>query len=156
MMLRLENDVELSVHVDDPVPRMRHSVTGPIVWPGSVIWNDAMSPEPACVMVSGTPPIVTVPVRAPPVFAGTVMVTVPAPLPEAPLAIVRNESVVVAVHAHAELLLETVAVTVPPVAATLLVVLDTPTAQFAGAFGGSCVKLMVVEPIVIDALRTGP
>src|SRR4051812_30906976 len=100
--------------------------------------------------------MVTVPLRAPPVFAGRVMATVPFPLPEAPLETVMNDELLTAVHAHALLALATFTDTVPPVALALTVGEDSVTAQLAGAFGDSWVKLIAVLPIAIDALRAGP
>src|ERR1041384_4124327 len=82
-MLFFEKEVDRSVHVVEPVPRMRHSVTGPAVWAGSSSSNDAMRPDPACEIGNVMPPIVTLPVRAPPPLAAAVIVTVPLPLPEA-------------------------------------------------------------------------
>jgi hypothetical protein len=102
------------------------------------------------------PPIVTVPVRAPPVLAAAVIVAVPLPLPDAPLAIVRNESLLTAVHAHDELVLETVAVTLPPLAGAVALTDDRVIAHVAGAFGDSCVKLTTAPPTAIDPLRDAP
>lgn len=63
-------------------------------------------------------PIVSVPVRAAPVFAAAVNVTVPLPVPEAPAATVSHAAFAVAVHAH--VLADAVTATEPgpPVSAT--------------------------------------
>jgi hypothetical protein len=52
-------------------------------------------------IVNVWPPIVTVPVRAAPVFVATDSATVPLPVPEPPLVIVIHETFGVAVHAQA-------------------------------------------------------
>jgi len=94
-------------------------------------------PEAGCVTVKVRPPIVTVPVRAPPVLAAALIVTVPLPLPEAPLAIVRKELLLTAVHEQADVLLETVAVTLPPPAGAAALGDANVIAHVAGAFGAS-------------------
>jgi len=66
----------------------------------------------ACVTVNVDPAIVSVPVRAPPVFAATVNVTVPLPVPLAPLAIVIQLALLLAVHVQPDCV---VTVTGPPV-----------------------------------------
>src|ERR1044072_8253162 len=66
----------------------------------------------ACVTVNVDPAIVSVPVRAPPVFAATVNVTVPVPVRLRPLVVVVQLPLLVAVHAQ---LACVVTVTGPPV-----------------------------------------
>src|ERR1043165_6457828 len=66
----------------------------------------------ACVTVNVEPAIVSVPVRAPPVFAATVNVTVPVPVRVAPLVIVIQLTLLAAVHAQPDCV---VTVTGPPV-----------------------------------------
>ena len=63
------------------------------------------------------PATVTVPLRAPPVFADTEYATVPLPVPLPPLVIVIQLSFAVAVQAH-ELPAETAIVPLPPDAAS--------------------------------------
>ncbi len=120
--------------------------------------NEATRPEPAWVTLNATPPIVTVPLREPPVFAGAVMVTVPLPVPDAGETVANADAdeSATAVHAHAEFELVTVTVAVLAVAARLALVGESVTVHVAGAFGDSCVKLMAVPPIVTDPLRAGP
>ena len=111
---------------------------------------------PDCVTVSVMPPTVIVPVRVPAEFAAAVIVTVPLPLPAAPLAIVRNELLLAAVHAHAGLAETTFNEMLPPALGKL-----TPCGgnalsvipHVAGAFGDSCVNAITELPIVIDPLR---
>jgi hypothetical protein len=55
---------------------------------------------PACVTVCVCVPMLMAPVRAPPVFAATVNVTLPLPVADAPPVIVIHGADVVAVHAH--------------------------------------------------------
>jgi hypothetical protein len=56
---------------------------------------------PACVTVNVRPATVSVPMRWPvPVFGATVKATLPAPLPDAPLVIVIQAALLVAVHAQ--------------------------------------------------------
>jgi hypothetical protein len=70
----------------------------------------------AWLTVNVKPAIDSVPLRAPPVFAAMLTVTVPLPIPLAPLAIVSHPSVAVAVH---EQFAVTLIVVVPASAATL-------------------------------------
>jgi len=81
--------------------RIRHSVVGedPLV-PGSVNWNPAEAEAPAWVTVNVCPAIVTVPVLDGPGLSGIAMNTLPLPIPLAPVRIVMNGEVVLAVHAH--------------------------------------------------------
>jgi hypothetical protein len=65
--------------------------------------------------------MVTVPVRAPPVLAAIVMVTLPLPVPLLPDVTVTNDALLTAVHAAAQKV-ETVMVVVPPLASALTVV----------------------------------
>ena len=51
-----------------------------------------------CEMVNDVPPMASVAVRDAPLFAATVKFTVPLPLPDAPLVIVTNVALLVAVH----------------------------------------------------------
>ena len=62
------------------------------------------------------PAIVAVPLRIAPVFAATLKVTDPLPVPDAPLDTVIQETLLAAVHEH-QLAVETAIVAVPPVAA---------------------------------------
>ena len=59
-----------------------------------------LQPE-LCVTVNVRPAIVSVPLRAGPVVEATLNCTVPFPLPEAPLLIVIQAALLVAVHSHA-------------------------------------------------------
>ncbi len=81
--------------------RIRHSVVGedPLV-AGSVSWKVAESEAPTCVTVNVCPAIVTVPVLGGPALSGMAMNTLPLPIPLAPVRIVMNGEVVLAVHAH--------------------------------------------------------
>jgi hypothetical protein len=71
-----------------------------------------------CVTVNVWPPIVSVPVRAAPVFAAALNVTDPLPVPAAPAVIVIHVALLVAVHAHAACVV-TATFPVPPPAATV-------------------------------------
>jgi hypothetical protein len=55
---------------------------------------------PCCVMVIAVPVIVSVAVRATPVFGATANCTVPLPAPDAPCETVRKLALLVAVHVH--------------------------------------------------------
>jgi hypothetical protein len=55
---------------------------------------------PPWLTVSSSPPIVTVPLRAAPVFAATFRVTLPLPIPLAPALTVIQDAFDVAVHAQ--------------------------------------------------------
>jgi hypothetical protein len=75
-------------------------------------------PAAACVTVNAPPAIVSVPVRAAPVFAATLNATEPFPVPEAPAVTVIQVALLAAVHPHV-LAADTDTVPVPPAAATL-------------------------------------
>jgi hypothetical protein len=72
---------------------------------------------PSWVTVNVCPAIVSVPVRADPVFAAALKVTDPLPLPDAALVIVSQFALALAVHAH-PLAVVTATVPVPPAAPT--------------------------------------
>src|SRR5438132_11523361 len=78
-----------------PVPPMASTV-----WPFEDRVKTHGGGGAACMMVNGCPAIVSVPVRAPPVFGMTVKVTVPLPDPLAPPVIVTHGSLAEAVHAR--------------------------------------------------------
>jgi hypothetical protein len=82
------------------------------LWLVGLIVNEQ---PPACVAVKVWPAMVNVPVRCGPVFAATENCVVPTPLPLAPLEIVIQATLLVAVHAQ-------------PVAAVTLTKLDPPLA----------------------------
>ena len=67
-------------------------------------------------MVTVWPATVSVPFRAAPVFAATVYVTLPFPVPELPLPIVIQFALLVAVHAHVEEVVTFRFVPLPPAA----------------------------------------
>jgi hypothetical protein len=98
-------DVDRSVQVvaDGGVPllRIRHSVVGedPLVL-GSRRSNDPVAWAPLCDTVNVRPAIVRVPVLAAPGLSVTEMNTLPLPVPLAPLRIVMNDALDVAVHAQ--------------------------------------------------------
>jgi hypothetical protein len=72
----------------------------------------------ACDTVKICPPMVSVPVRAAPVFTATANATAPLPMPDAPLVTVNHGTFAFAVHAH--VFAEAVTATEPeaPVSAT--------------------------------------
>jgi hypothetical protein len=63
------------------------------------------------------PPIAIVPVRAAPVFAATIKLTDPLPVPAAPAVIVIHDALLMAVHAHVPPAVTVIAVPVPPASA---------------------------------------
>lgn len=73
----------------------------------------------ACDTVKVCPAIVTVPVRAAPVFAATVNATAPLPVPDAPPVIVSHATLAVAVQAQELAEAVTVIDPEPPVSPTL-------------------------------------
>jgi hypothetical protein len=73
-----------------------------------------MDQPAACVTVNVLPAIVSVPVRALPVFFDTLKVTVPLPLPEAPVSTVIQESFDVAVQAQPAWVVTAIEGLVPP------------------------------------------
>ena len=64
------------------------------------------------------PPIVSVPLRALPVFAAAVKATVPLPVPDAPLVTVSHGALAVAVHVQLPADAVTAIVPAPPLSAT--------------------------------------
>ena len=72
----------------------------------------------AWVTVNVRPAMVIVPVRAAPVFAATVKLTDPGPVPVAPAVIVIHDgALLMAVHAHVPPAVTVIAVPAPPAAA---------------------------------------
>jgi hypothetical protein len=96
------------------------TATVPVPPPAPIDWLPGAIEETlqsaACVTVNGFPAIVTVALRAAPVFALTEKLTVPVPVPLAPLVIEIHDTSLVAVHAQLALAV-TVTLPVPPPAA---------------------------------------
>jgi hypothetical protein len=105
---------------------------------------------PACVTVKVLPAIVSVPVRGVvAVFAATSKVTVPLPVPVAPVARVIHPALLVAVHAQPVAALTETALPVVPAAATF-----ADADEIVGAHGAAaCVTLNVLPPMVSAAVR---
>jgi hypothetical protein len=70
----------------------------------------------AWVTVNVWPAMVIVPVRAAPVFAATVKLTDPGPVPAAPAVIVIHDALLTAVHAQVPPAVTAIAVPAPPAA----------------------------------------
>ena len=100
-------------------------------------------------MVKLVPAIVSVAVRAAPVLAATVNVTVPAPLPDAPAEIVTNVALLVAVHEHAGRRAVTGTEPVPPAAANDDVVMAPAVTVHDGVVGGVGVVLLFEQAAAI-------
>ena len=81
---------------------------------------------------------VKVPVLAEPVFAATLNVTVPLPVPLAPELIVIHDAPLVAVHGHPPAAETVMGVPAPPAAATVWLVGEM-LALHAGALAAACV-----------------
>jgi hypothetical protein len=99
------------------------------------------------------PAIVSVPVRASPLFAAIVNATVPLPLPDAPLVIEIHEAFDAAVHAQ-PLPAVTATEPLPPLAST-----DWLLGAIAKLHGGgtaACVTVSVSPAIVSVPLRAAP
>jgi len=76
---------------------------------------------PGCVTVTGTPAIVSDPLRSPPVLAAAEKVVVPGPVPDPPPVIAIHGAPLDAVHAHVAADGATVKLPVPPPVATACV-----------------------------------
>ncbi|MCU1386108.1 MAG: hypothetical protein JWL71_4805 [Acidobacteria bacterium] len=77
----------------DPEPPVSEKI-----WPAGAIENVQGGAGAACVTVKVWPPIVSVPARAAPVFAATLKLTVPLPVPDAPPVTVSHPALALAVH----------------------------------------------------------
>jgi hypothetical protein len=77
------------------------------------------APAAACDTVNVLLAIVSVPLRGGPAFAATANVVDPLPMPEAPVATVIHDALLVAVHRHPSCVVTDTGVPAPPVAATL-------------------------------------
>jgi hypothetical protein len=97
------------------------------------------------------PPIVTVPVRALPVFAATDRLTVPLPVPDAPFTIVIHGTCGVVVHPHVVPDAVTAIDTGPPGSPTLC---DVGLIEIVhGGGGAACVTVNARPATVSVALR---
>jgi hypothetical protein len=101
------------------------------------------------------PPMVTVPLRAPPVFAATFNVTVPLPLPVAPLVTVIHVALLVAGRAHP---LGAVTVTLTPVVPAAGTAADVGCSDtvHVGVPAGACWIVTDSSPTVIVPVRPVP
>ena len=109
---------ETAVHAH-PAPALTVVLPSPPAAAMSMVAGDNEKPQgaAACVTVKVWAAIVAVPVRAAPVFCATFSLTVPAPVPEPPDAMVIQGALAAADHAH-EAPVETATVDVPPAAAS--------------------------------------
>jgi hypothetical protein len=105
----------------------------------------------ACDTVKVCPPIVSVPLRAVPVFAATVNATEPLPVPDDPPVIVNHGTLAPAVHPHEPADAVTVTEPGPPVSPTVWAVGAIEIVQGAGA--AACVMLNVRPAATIDPVR---
>src|SRR5439155_1610012 len=104
---------------------------------------------PACVTVKVLPATVSVPVRdVPAVFAAMLNVTLPLPVPAAPVATVIHASLLTAVHAH-PVGAVTVVLPVPPPATTDWLVGEIVSVHVTPAW----VTVALLPPAVIVPLR---
>src|SRR3954453_8742228 len=99
--------------------------------------------------------MVSVPVRAAPVFAAALKTTAPLPVPEAPLAIVSHGAFAPAVHAQEAADAVTAIDPVPPASPTLWVVGPMENVQGGGG-GAACDTVNVCPAIVRVPLRAAP
>jgi hypothetical protein len=111
----------------------------------------------ACDTVNVWPAIVSVPLRAGPVFAATAKAMVPFPVPGVPLLTVSHGAFAVAVHAH--VLLDAVTATdpEPAVSATFWLVGASVNVQGGGGGGGAACDTVNVWPAMVSVpLRAAP
>ena len=103
------------------------------------------------------PPIVTVPERDLPGFAAAAIVTVPLPVPEAPLEIVKNDALLVAVHVQVDPP-ETSTDTLPPPLLAFNVEEDNVIVQLVGATSAAaaCVYCETAPLTAMLAERAAP
>jgi hypothetical protein len=97
--------------------------------------------------------MVRVPVRAPPVFAAALKPTVPVPVPATPDVMLSHGALLVAVHAHA-LVVVTDTVPVPPSTGILWLVGAIEYVQ--GAINAAWLTVKVWPAIVMVPLRAAP
>lgn len=109
----------------------------------------------ACDTVNVWPAMVSVPLRAAPVFAATVNATLPAPVPDAPLVTDSQGAFDPAVHAHDPADGVTATDPVPPVSATFCVV-GAIVNVHGGGGAAACETVNVWPAIVIVPLRAAP
>ena len=106
-------------------------------------------------IVNVCPPIVTVPLRAAPLLAAALIVTLPLPVPLAAVVTVIHGAFDVAVHAHdAAPVTVTVVVAVPPSGA--MVAFDGDRENVHGGGAAVCVTVTVCPPTVIVPDRSPP
>jgi hypothetical protein len=121
----------------------------------------------AWVTVNVWPAMVIVPVRTAAVFAATVKLTDPLPVPAAPAVIVIHDALLTAVHAHVPPAVTVIAVPGPPASAIdslagaiVLVQLGAVGGAGAGGIGGCdascCVMVCVRSAMVTVPVRDGP
>lgn len=98
--------------------------------PGATVNTHPLDTEPACVTVTGKPAMTSTAVRSAPALAVTCAMTVPLPLPGAPLVIVANGALLEAVQLQpAPCTFVTLIAIVAPPEATLMVLGETPKPQ---------------------------
>ena len=116
----------------------------------------------ACVTVNARPAIVSVPVRAAPVLAATLNVTVPLPVPVEPDATVIHSTAVVAVHWHVAPAETVTGVPAPPAAAMFWLVGEIAVLHAGGGEGGAgtltpaCVTVGRWLTTAIEPVRAAP
>ena len=112
---------------------------------------------PPWLTVNGTPEIITVPVRAAPVFGSTLKVAGPLPDPVPLPEILTQEALLTAVHVHPAPVLTEV-VMGPPAEVTLLALGASVTAQLVGlATGRACCSMgRLASPTVRVPRRSSP
>jgi hypothetical protein len=119
------------------------------------LMNTATPPENsgACVTTCSWPAIVTVATRSLPVFAATVIVTLPLPVPD--IGSTSSQSALSdTLQEHASALAVTVTLWLPPATVTAWELLDR--LKVHGASPAACVTSCVSSPAVIVAVRSDP
>jgi hypothetical protein len=151
------NDVDLSVHVVVLLvaPRIWHTFVASVVCDGSKRLKPAMRPA-SCEIVTVWPPIVSVPLREPPPFGATVMITDPLPV-IVPLGAVRNDALLTVVHEQLEGAVPLIVTLSPPLLALTLVVESTTAHPFgASTVAALCVNATAVPLTTMLADRAAP
>jgi hypothetical protein len=108
----------------------------------------------AWLTVNVCPPIVTVPLRAAPLFAAAATVTLPLPVPLAPAGTVSHGAFAVAVHAHEDADAVTATVAVPASAAS--VALGGAMLNVQGAGGAALCVIVTVRPATVSVVDRSP
>jgi hypothetical protein len=135
-----------AVTVIDPVPP-----AGSTAWVPGAMLNVHAGAAAACVTVRVWPPIVSVPVRAAPVFAAALNETVPLPLPDAPLVMVSQSALFETADHVQPPAVDTFTEPVPPAGSTLCVVDESENVQPEAS-----VSVNVRPAIVSVPERDGP